>query len=134
MILHLPDNANLKAVVKAFYRYLRTLYKTKADIIRASGESRATVDRKFKRWGWHKDWVERDESVADPPSAAASSPSPTPSTTTTPKHHKANGHPSRDFLDPAIRAKLEAMKDTPSPHIPQPKTISCERMTNVHET
>jgi hypothetical protein len=111
MILHLPDNANLKAVVKAFYRYLRTLYKTKADIVRASGESRATVARKFKSWGWHKDWVERDESVADPPPAAASSPSPAPATDiTTPKQNKANGHPSRDFLDPDIRAKLESLK------------------------
>jgi len=109
MTLHLPDNATFKAVVKAYYRYLRTKLKTKAAIVRASGESRATVDRKFKIWHWDKDWVERDESVADQPPAAASSPSPAPSTITTPEEHKANGNPARDFLEPAIRAKVEAL-------------------------
>src|SRR5882672_6344692 len=98
MSLQLPDDANFKAMDKAYYRGLREKHKTKVAIAKASGESRSTVDRKFKGWGWNKEWVEPDESVADPPPAAASSSSPTHSTTTP----STNGQPTRDFLEPAI--------------------------------
>jgi hypothetical protein len=109
MSIELPDDGSFKAAEKTYYRALRQKHKTQVAIAKVSGVNRNTIRRKFKGWGWGKDWVEWGESVADPPRAPASSPSPS-SSAAPPRPHEANGQPSRDFLEPDIRAKLEAMK------------------------
>jgi|ERR1043166_3317765 hypothetical protein len=91
--------------LQAEQEYFRNLLKEEQrlnKLAEISGHDRTTLYRKFKRWNWKLIWDTHPELRSKrPPEAAPPAPSSPP----------ANDKPKRpDLLDPAIRAKLEAMK------------------------
>src|SRR6188474_2777938 len=101
MDLHLPDDASSEDALKAYFRNLIELGYEDDEIAAQSGYDITSIRRKFKGWGWFKRWVELD-------AAAIARPKPAPSAAAPPTTHAAT---SRDFLEPEVRAKLEAMRN-----------------------
>ncbi len=130
MDLHLPDDASSEDALKAYFRNLIELGYDDDEIAAQSGYDPTTVRRKFKGWHWFKRWVELDAAAVArmrarahaPPrkrrvsraraAPGAPPPKPAPPAAAPPTNHAAT---SRDFLEPDIRAKLEAMKKRKNP-------------------
>jgi hypothetical protein len=124
MDLHLPDDASSEDALKAYFRNLIELGYDDDEIAAQSGYDLTTIRRKFKGWHWFKRWVELDAAAIArmrtranaPPrrkssaraAATTAPPKPAPSAAAPPTNHAAT---SRDLLEPAVRAKLEAMRN-----------------------
>jgi hypothetical protein len=128
MDLHLPDDASREDALKSYFRNLIELGYDDEEIAAQSGCDITSIRRKFKGWGWVKRWVELDASAVarlraranETPrraSRARAAPTAAPPKPALPAASPpTNGGPtSRDFLEPDVRAKLEALKKKKKP-------------------